>query len=78
MFRNGKFDAAMKAVDAMMVGAVAGKIDCESYSQLMPAGVGEMLPSLIDILPMPPLRDFVKNTYKKAEPLLAMAAKLKD
>jgi len=78
MFRNGKFDAAMKAVDAMIVRAVAGKIDCESYSQLMPAGVAEMLPHMIDLLPMPPLRDFVKNTYKQAAPLLEMAAKLKD
>lgn len=78
MFRNGKFDAAIKAVDAMIVRAVAGKIDCESYSQLLPAGMGEMLPYLTELIPMPPIRDAVKNAVKKAAPLLQVAAQLKD
>lgn len=78
MFRNGKFDAFMKGLDAMIVRAVAGKIDCESYSQLLPAGVAAMAPYLVDLIPMPPMRDAAKNAVKSLQPVLELAAKMKD
>lgn len=78
MFRNGKFDAAIKGVDAMMVRAVEGKINCESYSQLLPAGMAAMAPYLVDIMPMPPLRDAAKHAVEKAQPFMELASKLKD
>ena len=78
MFRNGKFGAALKAVDAMIVRACDGKIDCESYSELLPAAMGKALPYLTDLVPMPPIRDAVKRAADKAVPFLEMAAKLRD
>jgi hypothetical protein len=37
-----------------------------------------MAPYLLDIIPMPPLRDAANNAMKKAQPFLELVAKLKD
>ena len=78
MFRNGQFETLMKAVDAAVVRAVDGKIKCQSYSQLMPAAVGALLPYLTEFVPTPPFKDAAKRAAKKIQPLMALAAQLKD
>jgi len=78
MFRNGKFGVFMTSLDAMVARAVWGKIQCEPYSKLIPAGIAKMLPEMVPLLAPSFLQDAARHGLEKLAPVMAIAQKIKD